>query len=96
MSRFTSSTVPASAYLGLQYRSTVDPDCGSMAGGAAKSEDNKAEDDGASFSTTRLGQCGRLAADAVGGRLCHPARNAGRGTAARPSPDLVLPFVGPL
>jgi hypothetical protein len=36
-----------------------------------------------------LGQCSRLAADAVGGRLCH-ARTAGCGTAARPSPDLVL------
>jgi aryl-alcohol dehydrogenase-like predicted oxidoreductase len=28
------------------------------------------------FATTRLGQCGRLAADAVWGRLCHPARTS--------------------
>ena len=64
-------------------------------GGARRERENKVDDDGAFFSTTRLCQCGRLAADAVGGRLCH-ARTAGCGTAARPSPDLVLPSVGPL
>ena len=74
---------------------------GEYDGGAAQSvrrqdRENKAENDGPLFTVTRLDQCGELDADAVSERVRHFASTAGCGPAGRPSPDLVLPPVGPV